>query len=185
MVLVDLKRVQLRKWRDFPHCVKFVNSAADVVPTLDYCCRLMDARYMTMEQLGIETSDEYRLYIVIDELAQVLLDKHTVPLLTRIGQLARASGMHLICASQDISRTKGVPAQIQQNFSTLLGLRCRSAVESRQIIGVKGCETLPKYGYCYVSDSDGLELIKVPYTDRSMIDDRLAYWQIQDMIRAV
>lgn len=150
-VLIDLKRVELIDFKDTGFCVKYVSEPEDVVPVLDAMIQIMDERYKNMK--GKHT-DEMPIYIAIDELADCLDISGVLDRLVKIGRLGRASEIHLIGCTQDPSRNT-LSARLMQNFTTCIALRCRSAIESRQIIGKEGAELLPKYGKAIMWSSDG------------------------------
>jgi len=120
------------------------------------------------------------LYVVIDELADLVSNKKALELIIKIGRLGRAAQVHLICATQDPSR-KTLPAALMQNFTTTVALRCRSAIESRQIIGIPGAEKLPKYGYGIQWDAEGTHNIDIPLTDERMLEEQIrevTFWRL-------
>ena len=154
----DLKRVELSEYRDHVFCLDYITEPEDVLEALDAMIYLMDQRYKRM--VG-KSSDECPIYIVVDELADMLTVDGSLERLVKIGRLGRASNIHLLCATQDPSRHT-LPAQLMQNFTCTIALRCRSSIESRQIIGVPGAETLPKHGYGYRWDADGIQKFAIP-----------------------
>lgn len=174
-ILIDLKRVGFRKWRNFPQVHEVITEPEQVIPCLDNIIHLMDFRYKLMEKQNEEMSSEGDLYIVIDELAEVLSIKGVSERLDKLLRLARAARIHLIMATQNPARTgKGaIPANVQQNVTIAVGLHCRTAIESKQIIGIPGCEKLPQYGYCIVRNNSGYELQEIPVTTKEMINNRL------------
>ena len=93
----------------------------------------------------------------------MLSDRHkeVVSLLQHIAQIGRASNVRLWTATQVI-RAEILPLKISSNVSGRVALRCRNALESRQILGEAGAEYLPRYGEALVYTCDGLQHIKVP-----------------------
>lgn len=170
MVLIDLKRVELSRYKNTLNCIQFVSEPEDVAPALDKVVSEMEYRYKCLERRhGLETTEGH-IYVVVDELADTVAgstnnreNKAILERLIKIGRLGRAAHIHLLCATQDPSR-RTIPAQLMQNFSCTVALRCRSAIESRQIIGVAGAEHLPKYGTGIRSDEDGVKKFTVPMT---------------------
>lgn len=159
--MFDLKRVELNEYRNDPMCNHYTSEPEDVTKELDSIIFIMEQRFKRMGNK--KRTDEWPLYVVIDELGDMVTIKGVLERLVKIGRLGRAANIHLLCATQDPSR-RTLPAQLMQNFTCTVALRCRSAIESRQIIGVPGAETLPKYGYAYRWDADGIEKFAVPYT---------------------
>ena len=60
-----------------------------------------------------------------------------------------------------------------------MALRTRSAQDSRNILGVKGCELLPRYGQGYYMTPDGLTLYNIPMQDPASVKTMLDYWKRQ------
>lgn len=173
MVLIDLKRVELARWRALPHVLDSVTESEEVIPLLDWLLGIMDYRYKDMQKKGLVKSDMANIWVIIDEFAQVLLIPGAEKRLIRLGQLARAARIHLVLATQNVSR-KGIPAALQQNFTCRVGLACASAIESRQIIEEKGCEDLPDYGFCYIKQGRHKYLQEVPMLEDWEIARRIA-----------
>ncbi len=177
-ILVDLKRVELNHFKRFPHCIRFVNDKADVIPVLDRLVDIMNTRYSRMEKLEQRQSKEFRIYLIIDEFTQVLdiCGKQAELKIAELLRMARAANIHLILATQDVSR-KAIPASIQKNIVTRVGLACETAIDSKQIIGIPGCEQLPDYGYAYLKQGRKLDLFQVPMISDTDIQTRLNYWK--------
>lgn len=179
-ILIDLKHgCELGRYKTAPHCQGLALSHEDARAWLRGALRLMEERYAGMEKEGKRKYDGYKLWIVIDETADLVSDKECVRLLVRLMMLGRAAKVGVIAATQFPNRSKGggLTAELQQNFTAQIGLRCRSAIESRQIIGVKGCETLPQYGYGFYANATGIQKIAVPLTTDEEIDARLEWWR--------
>lgn len=165
-MFIDTKRVELKQYKSLPGCVCYVTEPEDVSAYLEMVISEMDERYETME--GKET-DMPHLYVVIDELADLIDEANVRKQLVKIGRLGRAAHIHLLACTQDPSRFT-LSAQLMQNFTTRIALRCRDNIESRQILGVTGADHLPKYGYGILSDADGERKIKITLTPDEYID---------------
>jgi len=165
MVLFDLKRVELKRYKDAPHTLGFFSEPFQVIDALDNINNVIDERYRKDEA----TSD---VYVIIDELADTLSVKGALERVVRIGRIGRAARVHLICATQDPSR-RTLKAQLMQNFTLCIALRCRSAIESRQIIGSKGAEALPQYGYGIQWDARGTREIEIKMVSDEKIGELL------------
>lgn len=163
---IDLKRVELRRYRDMVSTLGVATEPEQVIPLLDRAISQMEHRYSHMK--GVKSTDSH-IFIVIDELADLSTIKGVEERLIKIGRLGRAANIHLLCATQDPSR-KTLKASLMQNFTCCVALRCRSSIESRQIIGVKGAELLPKYGHGIEWNADGISKIKIPFTPDEDID---------------
>lgn len=172
--IIDLKRVQFTKWEKLPHLQEFgvakdINSAFKMI---DRITDVMEHRYKLMEEQGVVKYNGTRIYLIIDEMADLLTHKGIEAKLTHLLRLCRASNIAVICATQSPSR-KVITANIQNNMVCTIGLRCRSSVESRQIIGVAGCEDLPRYGWSYMWNAEGLIKLQVPMTSDEDIAKRV------------
>lgn len=157
VIIIDLKRVDFLQWKDFPHVLRFITRPEQVHHALDELLQEMECRYAEMEAKNIVRSDKYQIYCVIDEFAQVLAIPGTLQKIVKLGQLARAAEIHLILATQDCSK-KGIPAQIQQNVTCRVGLKTLDKIASKQVTGITGCESLPRYGKCIIVN--GLDMYK-------------------------
>ena len=134
-----------------------------------------------MEQDGERLYSGGDLYLIIDELAELLSvnRKAVVDKLSRIMRLGRAAKVHVIGFTQAPNRSKGggLDPQLCQNFTAAVALRCRSAIESRQIVGVGGAELLPKHGSGIYWSGDGIREIGIPMTTDDAIKARAHAWK--------
>lgn len=161
LALFDTKRVELKQFAKYHGTVR--ETEPENAPELfNSIISIMDERYENME--GKKT-DEPPLYVVVDELADLVsygpYAGQCLDSIIKIGRLGRAANVHLICCTQDPSRHT-LSAQLMQNFTTRIALRCQFVIESRQIIGMDGAEKLPKYGKAIVFDSNGTRTINIP-----------------------
>lgn len=179
LYLIDLKRVELKRYRDIVNTLGIATEPEEVIPLLDRVIDHMEDRYKVME--GVKSTDRH-VYVVVDELADLITQKGVLDRLIKIGRLGRAANIHLLCATQDPSR-KTLPAALMQNFTSTVALRCRSAIESRQIIGIKGAESLPQYGFAYLWDARGVRKIEVPFTPEEDIDEMVEAMRSENPIK--
>ena len=176
---IDLKRVELRDWEKMPHCLGYADTIDGAVEVLNKCITIMEYRYEEMASKGLRTWDGNHIWIVVDEVADLLhQSKEVLRLMCEIGRLGRAARIHLMICTQNPSRSSGggLPAPLIQNMTACVALRCRSAIESRQIIGIAGAELLPRHGQGYLWNSNGTELVNIPMTDEKDIQERQKYW---------
>ena len=117
---------------------------------------------------------------VIDELADLMTvdKKHVLPLLQRIAQIGRAANVKIIAATQ-CPLTTVIPTAVKVNFDTIIGLHTRSAQDSRNIIGMAGCESLPRYGQGYYLTPAGIELYNIPMYDDAEQARIIRHWAAQ------
>lgn len=158
-IFIDLKRVEMADFKDLPNTLSYATEEEDAVKALDLAIAIMEKRYKEMTGKMYEGAE---LYIVIDEMADLVgTSKQCLERMVRIGRLGRAARVHMICATQDPSR-RTLKAQLMQNFTACLALRCKTAIESRQVTGYPGAELLPKHGEGYLWDADGYRKVNIP-----------------------
>lgn len=174
-VYIDLKKVELIQWEPLPHCLYYADDEQKAVYILRKMVELMQYRFDRMRLQRLKKSTEPHIFIIVDELA-ILTDAapESMPLLIKLGRLSRAVNIHIVAATQAPNR-KTLNGALHQNFTCCIGLRCRSSIESRQIIGIAGCEKLPEYGQAIQWDRHGYENIMVPSTDQTITDKIIKY----------
>lgn len=179
MFMIDLKRVELSIYK---HLATYVcTEPEEVVPLLRNVVDIMEKRYKKMQHQHLRMTKAEPIYVIIDELADLVTMKEVLPLLIKIGRLGRAAKIHTICATQDPSR-KTLPAAYMQNVTAALALRCRSDIESRQIIGVSGAEKLPRYGKGILWDAAGIRMIDIPLTPEEDILNYIGWLHLPRML---
>ncbi len=143
LILCDPKRIEFAKYKDLPHVLRYGNDTYSIISALRYAQEEMDRRYRIAEDDTWDEPDFTPIYIIIDELADVLLNggKEVKTLLQAIAQMGRSANIHLIVATQHPSRQQ-FPSFIQDNFTTKVALHCDTPTQSRQILGTAGAENL-------------------------------------------
>lgn len=157
MVMVDPKRVELTGYNGIPHLLApVVVELERVVGALQWVLREMDQRYHKFAEAGARNIIEYNsqiaaraertlpyLIVVIDELADLMMlaPDQTERALTRLAQLARATGIHLIVSTQRPS-VDVVTGLIKANFPARIAFAVASGVDSRVILDQPGAERL-------------------------------------------
>lgn len=161
MVMVDPKRVELTGYNGIPHLLTpVITDAQKVIAALQRMLREMDLRYKMFSNSGVRNIDEYNtqmrasggqplayILVVIDELADLMMlaPAETERALTRLAQLARATGIHLILATQRPS-TDVLTGLIKANFPARIAFAVASGVDSRVILDQPGAERLLSRG---------------------------------------
>lgn len=181
-VLIDPKKVELSQYADLPHCARYASDHPEIVRSLQWAVEETDRRFTYMQRAGMKEYDGPDLYIVIDELADLMVSikKETLPLLQRLAQIGRAAKVHVIACSQNIM-AQTIPTVLRCNFSTILGLRTCNAQQSRFLISATGCEMLPDpkregKGYGFLRDGADLEKILIyKYTEKAT-NAVIAWW---------
>ena len=175
-IFIDTKRVELKQYRALPTSLRYVSEPEEVSALLQGIIAVMDERYELMER---KETTEPHMYVVIDELADLIDETNVLKQLVKIGRLGRAAHIHLLACTQDPSR-KTLSAQLMQNFTARLALRCKDNIESRQVLGITGAERLPKHGFGILSDADGERKIKITLTPDEYIDEAVITCQMMD-----
>ena len=154
-IMVDPKRVELVNFNSLPHLVApVVVDAEKAVLALRWLNQEMDARYQKFAQVGARNIEGYNknrqagetmpyMVLVIDELADLMMAAvdEVERTLCRLAQLARATGIHLIVATQRPS-VDVVTGLIKANFPTRISFALTSQVDSRTILDAAGAEKL-------------------------------------------
>jgi len=157
LILVDPKRVELTGYNGIPHLLSPVVVEIDrVIGALQWMTREMDKRYHLFAQNGSRNISDYNakiklqggkklpfLVIVIDELADLMMiaPGETEQTITRLAQLARATGIHMILATQRPS-VDVVTGLIKANFPARVAFAVASNTDSRVILDQPGAERL-------------------------------------------
>jgi DNA segregation ATPase FtsK/SpoIIIE, S-DNA-T family len=158
LVLVDPKRVELTGYNGIPHLLSpVVVEMERVIGALQWMTREMDRRYHTFAQVGARNIQDYNtriktqgggkplpyLVVVIDELADLMMiaPDETERTITRLAQLARATGIHIIIATQRPS-VDVVTGLIKANFPARIAFAVASNTDSRVILDQPGAERL-------------------------------------------
>lgn len=153
-ILVDPKRVELTGYNGIPHLLTPVITNTDaVVSALTWATKEMDKRYKMFAEVGVRNVEEYNelsgftameyIVIVIDELADIMLSSPTKveDLIVRLAQMARATGIHLVLATQRPS-VNVITGLIKANIPTRIAFNVASMIDSRVIIDSPGAEKL-------------------------------------------
>ncbi len=153
-ILVDPKRVELTGYNSIPHLLTPVIVEPDkVVSALKWATAEMDRRYKTLAEVGVKNIEGYNelagfqampyIVIIIDELADIMLfaPAEVEECITRIAQMARAVGMHLVLATQRPS-VDVITGLIKANIPTRIAFNVSSMTDSRVVLDSPGAEKL-------------------------------------------
>lgn len=182
-IMIDPKRVELVQYKALPHCVQYATEPADMVQALQHAIRITDSRYQDMARQGLRKYQGAALYVVIDELADLMTTnkRQVQPLMQRLCQIGRAANVHVLAATQ-CPLAAVIPTPIKVNFDNRVALRTRSAQDSRNILSRTGCELLPRFGQGYYMTPEGIGLWKIPFTPDSDIDRICQWWTSKQCI---
>jgi len=156
-ILIDPKRVELMPYDGIPHLLTpVITEAEKALQALRWAVAEMGRRLHRFSEVGAKNLAEYnekqvddsgrlpRIIIIIDELADLMMRQYrrdTETMIARIAQMARATGMHLVIATQRPS-VDVITGLIKANIPTRIAFRVVSAVDSRTIIDSIGAEDL-------------------------------------------
>ena len=158
MVLIDSKMVELLRFNGLPHLYGKVETNIErILGVLRWVVVEMEHRYRLLEAAHARDLEAYnrklarkkessplpRIVVLIDELADLMMSApdQTEHNLVRLAQMARATGIHLIVATQRPS-TDVVTGLIKANFPARLAFAVASGVDSRVILDITGAENL-------------------------------------------
>lgn len=178
LILIDPKRVELIDYAQLPHTLKYASEPGDMVQALELAMTITERRYKAMQARHMKKYDGGAVYVIIDELADLMTTnrRQVQPLLQRLAQIGRAANVHIIAATQ-CPLSAVIPTPIKVNFDSRVGLRTRSRQDSRNILGVGGCELLPRYGQGYYMTPEGLTLYNIPMQTPEDLQALLTYWK--------
>ena len=163
-ILIDPKRVELVQYRHLKRCIVYASEPDEMTKAITTALEITEGRYKRMQAQGVRKWQGDDVYIVIDEFADLMTTqgKQITPLIQRLAQIGRAASVHIILCTQCPTRDV-IPTKIKVNFDARLGLRTRSRQDSINILGVKGCEDLPRYGQGFYMRPLACEKVNVPY----------------------
>lgn len=167
-LMIDPKRIELSIYRDIPHLLHpVVIKPKEATKALRWAVQEMERRYMLLSELGVRNIEAYNrkiqkgvkppapdngefdrkplpyIILVIDELADLMMvsSREVEEAITRLAQMARAAGIHLIIATQrpSVDVLTGI---IKANFPTRISFQVSSKVDSRTILDAIGAEHL-------------------------------------------
>lgn len=145
-ILIDPKGTELKEYRRLPHTLRYAQSSADCLEALRYALEITSRRFRTMQRGSQRLSDEPDVYVIIDELMYLFnrreIKREALETLQDILVIARAAHVHVIACTQNPT-TATIPVTLRCNFDSRLALRTATAQDSRNILGVKMCETFP------------------------------------------
>lgn len=158
LVMIDPKMVELVRFNGLPHLLGKVETDLErILGVLRWTVAEMDRRYKVLEATHSRNIDSYNrkarrrkgeepmphIVVMIDELADLMMTapEQTEPALVRLAQMARATGIHLVVATQRPS-TDVVTGLIKANFPARVSFSVASSVDSRVILDSVGAESL-------------------------------------------
>lgn len=183
LILIDQKGSELIDYRRLPHTLRYAQEPTETVDALQYAVSIIEQRNKENGKRHVKMFPGSDIYIVIDEFADLITTnkKAVVPLIQRIAQIGRSARVHIILCTQ-CPLAQIIPTTIKCNFDSVLGLHTARAQDSRNIIGVTGCEKLPQYGECYYQKPGAAltRYINIPMIPDCEITIRIRWWEKQN-----
>jgi S-DNA-T family DNA segregation ATPase FtsK/SpoIIIE len=205
LILVDPKRLELGIYEGVPHLyVPIITEPKLAANALRNAVREMERRLKVLAEKGVRNLDQYnklfegdtpslfeeesahkplpQIVIIIDELADLMmLDQSNVEeSITRLAQMARAVGIHLVLATQRPS-VDVITGLIKANFPSRISFRVATKIDSRTILDANGAESLLGKGdMLYLpSGSARVHRLHAPYTTEKEINAVVEFWRSQ------
>jgi len=194
-IMVDPKMVEMTIYNSIPHMLSpVVTELERVVPTLKWATREMERRYKIFAKHGFRNLDGYKaaarrradlepmpyIVIIIDELADLMMmaPDEVETLICRLAQMARATGIHLIIATQRPS-VDVVTGLIKANFPSRIAFAVTSQIDSRVILDMNGAEQLLGRGDMLFMAPDAAKPIRVQgtYVSEGEVERIVNFWR--------
>ena len=195
LILLDPKMVELSRFNGLPHLLGPVETELDrIIGVLRWATREMERRYKLLEKeaarnieiynklLGRRRKDEHLPYlvIVIDEIGDLMMQRpdETERALTRLAQMARAVGIHLMVATQRPS-VDVITGLIKANFPARISFAVASSIDSRVVLDYTGAETLMGRGdmLYLAADAAGPQRIQGCYISDEEVNAVVDHWR--------
>lgn len=194
LAMLDPKMVELVRFNGLPHLLGKVETDIDrMLAVLNWALAEMDHRYRLLEEAHARDLESYnrkmdrikgtrlpRIVILIDELADMMMTApdQTEHAIVRLAQMARATGIHMIVATQRPS-TDVVTGLIKANFPARISFTVASSVDSRVILDVNGAETLLGRGdMLFLNPEEGTPIrAQGVYVTDQEIERVINFWQ--------
>lgn len=177
LIMLDPKMVELSRFNGIPHLLGPVETDPErIIGVLRWCTREMERRYVILEQAGVRNLDGYNaklgkkrkdehlpfIVIFVDEIGDLMMQQpdETEKQVTRLAQMARAVGMHLVVATQRPS-VDVITGLIKANFPSRISFAVASGIDSRVILDAVGAETLMGRGDMLYQAPDAMQTRRV------------------------
>jgi S-DNA-T family DNA segregation ATPase FtsK/SpoIIIE len=195
LVMIDPKRVELTLFDNIPHLMcPVVRDVKEAPGVLRAVWREMDRRYEVFAQEGVRNIDSWNkkasfqekmcyIVVVIDELADLMIQAaaEVETSICRIAQLARATGIHLVIATQRPS-VDVITGTIKANIASRIAYTVSSQIDSRTILDQAGAERLIGRGDMLFLPIDASKPVRVQsaYVTEAEIEAVCDFWRQQE-----
>ncbi|WP_185866896.1 FtsK/SpoIIIE family DNA translocase [Blattabacterium cuenoti] len=201
-ILIDPKKVELSIYKNIsksyfatlPNSIEpIITDLHKVKNILNSLCKEMDQRYALLEKYKVRNIKEYNnvkynkchlpyIILIIDEFADLNIDNQKKEIeiyVTRLAQLARAVGIHLIIATQRPS-VDVITGLIKSNFTARIAFRVSSKIDSRTILDCTGAEQLIGKGDLLFSNKNELIRLQCPFIELSDLKKIVDFYKNQN-----
>ena len=197
LLMVDPKMVELVGFNGIPHLIApVVTDVSKVVHVLKWSTREMERRYKLFAASGARNIDGYNrlpalrrngeplpfIVVIIDELADVMMmaPEETERLICRLAQMARATGIHLLIATQRPS-VDVITGLIKANFPARISFAVTSQIDSRVVLDMAGAEKLLGRGDMLYMAPDSSKTVRLQGTwvSDQELEQVVGYWKEQ------
>ena len=203
LILIDPKRIELAGYEGIPHLIQNVVTEPDhVMMALNWAVSEMERRYKLLQNYTVRNLEDYNnkirelkligedpednelpcIVVIIDEFSDLIMTatKEIERPVTRLAQMARAIGIHLILATQRPS-TKVITGLIKANFPARIAFKVSQKINSRVILDSNGAEQLLGKGdSLYLGPGKAIpERIHGAYVSDDEINDLVDYLRVQ------
>ncbi len=194
-IMVDPKMVELIVYNNVPHLLSpVVTELERVVPTLKWAVKEMERRYKIFAKHGFRNLDSYKqasrhradlepmpyIVLIIDELADLMMmaPDEVETLICRLAQMARATGIHLIIATQRPS-VDVVTGLIKANFPSRISFAVTSQIDSRVILDTNGAEQLLGRGDMLFLSNDAAKPVRIQgtFVSDEEVERIVSFWR--------
>ncbi|HEX9116110.1 MAG TPA: DNA translocase FtsK, partial [Anaerolineae bacterium] len=195
LLMIDPKMVELPAYNGIPHLVApVVTDVAQTTAALAWLTLQMDGRYRRFADLGVRNIEDYNalpakrrgpetlpyIVLIIDELADLMMvaPDDVERQVCRLAQLSRATGIHLVLATQRPS-VDVITGLIKANFPARIAFAVATQIDSRVILDGPGADKLLGRGDMLLMTQDSAKLARVQgcYVSDQEIDRLVAFWQ--------
>ena len=181
-ILIDPKMLELSTYEGIPHLISpVITEAKKAAAVLGWVVKEMESRYKLMTKVGVRNIDGYNskhdvpmpyIVVIVDEMSDLMhvAGKEIESYIQKLSQMARASGIHIIMATQRPS-VDVITGTIKANFPTRISFQVSSKIDSRTILGEQGAEQLLGKGdMLYMSSANRIVRIHAPFVSDKEIE---------------
>lgn len=194
MILVDPKRVELTLYNGIPHLItEVITEKEKIISALKWVVKEMEARLKEFSHHGVRNIEEFNqletvekkpyIVFIIDELADIMIfaPSDVEDLITRIAQMSRATGIHLVLSTQRPS-VDVITGLMKANIPTRIAFNVSSMIDSRVIIDMPGAEKLLGKGDMLFLPPDQAKPVRIqgPYITEKEVKQVVRFLRAQN-----